>query len=90
VPAKAHSGRTLTILASGFLALDGLLLGLSGWWARSLPRMGAGLALLAAAGAVMFFWKKQRARLEEIADARAALKAEASHLRELLRQRRTS
>ncbi|MFI5211043.1 MAG: hypothetical protein ACHQ2E_11405 [Gemmatimonadales bacterium] len=88
--ARAQSGRTLTILAAGFLALDGLLLGLSGWWVRSLPRMGAGMALLGAAGVVMHFWKKQRARLEEIADARAALKAEASHLRELLRQRRTS
>lgn len=90
MPAKAQSGRTLTILASGFLALDGLLLCLSGWWVRSLPRMGVGLVLLGAAGVVMIFWKRQRALLEEIAEARAALRAEASDLRELLRQRRTS
>jgi len=90
VPPTPRSGRTLTILASGFLALDGLLLGLSGWWDRSLSRMAVGLVLLGAAGAVMFFWKKQRARLEEIAAVRAALRAEASSLRELLRQRRTN
>jgi hypothetical protein len=90
VPPKARSGRTLTILAAGFLALDGLLLGLSGWWELNLSRLGAGAALLGGAGVVVLFWKRQRARLEEIADARAALRAEAGELRDLLRQRRTS
>lgn len=90
MPGRSRSGRTLTILASGFLILDGLLLGLSGWWDRSLARIGVGLVLLAAAGVVIQYWKRQRARLDEIADARAALRAEASDLRELLRQRRTN
>jgi uncharacterized membrane protein YccC len=90
VPPRARSGRTLTILAAGFLALDGLLLGLSGWWELNLPRLGAGAVLLGAAGVVVLFWKRQRARLDEIADARAALRAEASDLRDLLRQRRTN
>ena len=87
--AARQSGRTLTILAAGFLALDGLLLGLSGLWERSLVRMGVALALLAAAGVVLLFWKRHRRRLEEIASARDALRAEASDLRDLLRQRRT-
>jgi hypothetical protein len=80
----------LTILAAGFLALDGLLLGLSGWWELNLPRLGAGAVLLGAAGVVVLFWKRQRVRLEEIADARAALRAEAGELRDLLRQRRAN
>jgi uncharacterized membrane protein YccC len=90
VTAKARSGRTLTILAAGFLALDGLLLGLSGWWELNLPRIGAGVVLLGAAWVVVLFWKRQRLRLEEIAHAREALRAEASDLRDLLRQRRAN
>lgn len=79
------SGRGLTILAVGFLALDAVLLGLIGWWTHRWGLLGIGGGLLAAAWGVLLLWRRQRRRLVEIAAARAALKNEISDLRGLIR-----
>ncbi|HKV74440.1 MAG TPA: hypothetical protein VJN95_07970 [Gemmatimonadales bacterium] len=79
-------GRTLTIIAVGFLALDGVLLGLAGWWNRRLELALAGGVLLLAALGVLLLWKRQRQRLADITAARAALKEAAGELRGLIRR----
>lgn len=80
------SGRALTMLAVGFLALDAVLLGLTGWWTRRWGLVAIGGALLVAAWGVLALWRRQRDRLLEIAAARAALSSEARNLRALLRE----
>jgi LPXTG-motif cell wall-anchored protein len=77
-------GRALTIIAVGFLALDGVLLGLAGWWTRQINLILAGVVLLLAAVGVLYLWKRQRKRLADITAARAALKAAAGELRGLI------
>jgi uncharacterized membrane protein YqjE len=81
----AGRGRGLTILAIGFLTLDGVLLDLVGWWTRRWGLVALGGVLLLVAWGVALLWRRQRSRLEEIAAARAELKSEVVHLRALLR-----
>lgn len=82
-----RGGRGLTILAVGFLALDALLLGWSGWWTGRMELLLIGGVLLLAAAGVLLLWRRQRRRLTEIASEQAALKNEVSDLRALLRER---
>jgi hypothetical protein len=77
--------RTLTFLAAGFLALDGAaLLGLGLWSGRPFLLL-TGAVLLVSSGLVLLFWRRHLRRLDEIAEARRALRADAEELRRLLR-----
>ncbi|HEY7682959.1 MAG TPA: hypothetical protein VH879_09975 [Gemmatimonadales bacterium] len=79
-------GRTLTLLAVGFLTLDGVLLLLAALWGRTLaPALGGG-ACLGVAAVVWYFWRRHQRALADVAEARRALQAEARALRDLLRK----
>jgi hypothetical protein len=86
VVVKPGSGRILTVIAVGFLVLDGVLLVLSGLWARHPGRVVAGAALIGAAWLVLLFWRHHRRRLAEIAGEREALRDQARSLRDLTRR----
>ncbi len=79
------SGRALTVLAVGFLALDGILLALAGLWLQraALLLVGAGLVLVG--GMVLIYWRRHRRRLAEIQAVRQEIREEARALREILR-----
>ena len=79
------NGRTLTVIAVGFLVLDGFLLGLAGLWTRDLVLMLLAGVLLVIALLVVAFWRRQLQRLEEIASARQEMREEARALRELVK-----
>jgi hypothetical protein len=83
--APPSAGRGLVLGAAALLLLDGVaLLGL-GLWAHR-PGLGlAGGALLAGAAVVPWSWRRQRRRLEEIAEARSDLRADTEALRRLTR-----
>jgi hypothetical protein len=84
----AVGGRAITIFAVGFLALDGVLLGMAGWWARRWELLLTGGGLLLAAWGVLLLWQRQRRRLADITAEQAALKSAAGELRVLLRHQR--
>jgi hypothetical protein len=85
VPATPLAFRTLTLVAAGFLALDGIALSGIGIWSGRLGLLLPGAALLAAAALVLLFWRRHLRRLEEIAAARRELRDEAGDLRRILR-----
>jgi hypothetical protein len=70
----------LTLLAAGFLLLDGGLLALVGWWDRRPGLLILAGVFAAAALGVVALRRRYLARLAEIAAARAALKREAAAL----------
>ena len=80
------TGRALVLVAAALLLLDGAaLLGLGIWGGR--PGLAlAGGALLAAVGVVLWSGRRQRRRLEEIAEARRELRADTEALRRLTRR----
>ena len=80
------AGRVLVLGAAALLVLDGVaLLGL-GIWGRRPGLALAGGALLAGAGVVLWSWRRQRRRLEEIAAARHELRTDTEALRRLTRR----
>ena len=79
-------GRIGTLLAVGFLVLDGVLLVLAGLWGRRLGPAVGGLCCLAAAGLVQLYWRRHRRAVEELAQARRAVQDEVRALRDLLRR----
>ena len=80
------AGRVLVLGAAAVLLLDGVALLGMGIWARRPGLALAGCALLAGAGVVLWSWRRQRRRLEEIAEARRDLRADTEALRRLMRR----
>ena len=80
------AGRALVLGAAALLLLDGVTLLGMGIWARGPGLALAGGALLAGAGVVLWSWRRQRRRLEEIAEARRDLRADTEALRRLTRR----
>jgi uncharacterized membrane protein YqjE len=78
---------TMTLLAVGLLALDGLLLLVAGSWQRSWVTAMAGVALLAIAAAVMVYWRRYQMTMREIEQAKEALRSEVAELRRLSQKR---
>ena len=54
---RRRPGRTITVLAAGFLALDGALLLLAGIWSGRLDLVLWGSAFAAGAIGVVFYWR---------------------------------
>jgi len=79
------ANRGLTVAAAAFLALDGLTLVGAGIWMHQVLLALIGAALVVASGLVVVYWRWHRRQLEEIAEARRALRAEAEALRELIK-----
>ena len=77
--------RTLTLVAVGFLALDGAALLGVGLWSGRVALLVAGAGLLLAVGLVLLFWRRHLRRLDEIAAARRELRDEAEAMRRALR-----
>ena len=79
-------GRIGTLLAVGFLILDGVLLLIAGPWGRSAGPAIGGMVCLFVAGLVLILWRRHRRAVAELAEARRALRDEARALRDLLRK----
>jgi hypothetical protein len=79
-------GRIGTILAVGFLTLDGVLLVGAGLWGRQAGPAIGGLVCLALAGTVLVFWRRHRRTVAELPAARQAVRDEVRALRDLLRR----
>jgi hypothetical protein len=76
--------RTLTTLAVGSLALDGLLLGYAGIASRRPGLVVAAVGCAAGVGLVLFAWRRYRRTLAELDDARREMRREIDSIRELL------
>jgi hypothetical protein len=85
VRSSTRAARTITVLASAFLAFDGAALALAGWWLRHPALTVIGCALFASSGLVLLYWRWYRRQLEEIAAARRVLRDETEAMRALLR-----
>jgi len=82
-------GRTVTIIAMGALGLDGALLILAGLTSERSVLALLGVACLAGAAWVWWYWKRYRRLLQELRHDRAALGREAEELRRLVRQEKS-
>jgi len=69
-------GRVITVLAVGFLVLDGLLLGLAGLWGGRPGLLVWGLGFGVAAVGVLWLRRRYLHRLAEVDRARDALRRE--------------
>ena len=78
----------MTTFAVGLLLLDGALLLIAAFWARTWLLGVLGLAFIFMAGAVIVYWRRYQQALEDVARARDALKAEARELRRLIQERK--
>jgi HAMP domain-containing protein len=67
------------------LGFDGAVLAALGAWGRRPLFVVMGLVLFAAGGLVLWSWRRQQRRLDEIAAARRDLRDEARAMRELFR-----
>lgn len=76
--------RTVTTLAVAVFALDAVLLGYLGLTLKRWVFAIAAALCAAAAVAVIVAWRRYRTLIEEIAQARRAMKEEAESLRALL------
>jgi hypothetical protein len=83
VPPSTFS-RTLTVLASAFLAFDGAALVALGWWTGRTSLAVVGVVLFLSAALVLHSHRVHQRRLEEIAEARRELRQETEALRKLL------
>jgi len=78
--------RAGVVAAVGFLALDALLLGWAGWWARR-PALLLWAGLLAALTPLpLALWRRYRRRMDEVHAARRAMAQEVRHLQMALRE----
>jgi hypothetical protein len=78
------TNRAMTFLASAFLGFDGAALVGFGIWSRHPLVMLIGAALFVSSGLVLVYWRWYERQLEEIAEARRAVREEANSMRELL------
>jgi hypothetical protein len=86
VPPSPLAFRSLTLVAAGFLALDGVaLLGL-GIWSGRRGFLAVGVVLCLFAALVLVYWRRHLRRLDEIAEARRDLRDETQKMRRLLRR----
>jgi hypothetical protein len=78
------TNRAMNFLASAFLGFDGAALVGFGIWSRHPLVMLIGAALFVSSGLVLVYWRWYERQLEEIAEARRAVREEANSVRELL------
>lgn len=78
--AGSIAARTLTLAAAGFLGFDGTALAGLGFWAGNLTLAVVGVALFLSSGLVLWYWRWYQRQLEEIAEARRAVRQEAMEL----------
>ena len=64
--ARTQPGRTITVLAVGFLVLDGALLTMAGVWSGRFGLILWGVGFGAAAAGVFYYWRRHLRRLREI------------------------
>ena len=83
---SSFAARTLTILAAGFLAFDGVGLLAAGMWLERPLVAIIGACLVAASGMVFVYWRWHQRRIGEIAAARRELADEARALQDLVRR----
>jgi hypothetical protein len=76
----------MTWIAVGCFTLDGVLLGLAGYWGRRGGLIAGGLICLALALVVLFFWRRHQRNVEELRAARREVADEARALRDLVRK----
>lgn len=76
----------MTWIAIGCFTLDGVLLGLAGFWGRKLGLVVGGLICLVVAGGVVYLWRRHRRKVEELRTARREVADEARALRDLVRR----
>jgi hypothetical protein len=84
MPLSPGTNRTMTFLASAFLGFDGAALVGFGLWSRHPLVALIGAALFVSSGLVLLYWRWYERQLEEIAEARRAVRDEANAMRELL------
>lgn len=75
---RRRPGQTITILAVGFLALDGVLLLMAGFWSGRVVLLVWGGVFGLAAAAVFLYWRRYLRQLREISEGLEA------RLRELM------
>jgi membrane protein implicated in regulation of membrane protease activity len=85
VPVSPLAFRSLTLVAAGFLAFDGVALAGLGIWSGRAAFLVTGVVLFLSSGLVLLFWRRHLRRLDEIGEARRELRDEAEKLRRLLR-----
>ena len=76
----------MTWVAVGCFVLDGVLLGLAGFWGRRLGLVIGGLICLGLALGIVYFWRRHRRNIEELRAARREVADEARALRDLVRR----
>ena len=84
-PPSRGASRTVTLLASAFLAFDGAALAALGWYIGHPSLTVIGCALFVSSGLVLLYWRWYRRQLDEIAAARRVLREETEALRAMLR-----
>ena len=80
------ASRTLTVLAAGFLAFDGVGLIAGGIWLGRPLLFIVGACLLGSSGLVFVYWRWHVRQTEGIAAARRAVADDARALRDLVRR----
>jgi membrane protein implicated in regulation of membrane protease activity len=85
VPLSPLAFRVLTVLAAGFLVLDGVALVAVGIWTGRPALLVAGAAVFLSSGLVLLLWRRHLRLLEEIDEVRRGLRDEAEELRRILR-----
>ena len=80
------AARSLTLLAAGFLGLDGAALVGLGVWSGRPGLVTAGVVVFASSGLILWYWRRHLRSLAEIRAERRALRAEAEDSRRFLRE----
>ena len=87
--ATLNPGRTLTIFAVGFLALDGVLMILAGLWGESAGLVVWGAVFLAAAAGTVWLYKRHMKFLDTLRDSNREMVKEIEEIRKLINDRET-
>jgi len=80
--------RALTVFAAGFLLLDAVLLGLAGIWFSRPLLIVWGVVFAGGAVGVVMLWRRYLVQLDQLEDARRALRAEAQRISRALESAR--